>query len=75
MDEKKGIISRQTDMSDVEIEEKLKEFEGDVEKVIKNYMCPEKKINKEPIQSKNQLRYKLIRDMMDKASKDYLKKE
>lgn len=75
MDEKKNIIRRQTDMSDKKIEEKLEEFDGDIEKVIKDYMCPKKVEKKEDKQTTNQLRYKLIREMMDNASKHYLEKK
>ena len=75
MDDKKNIIRRQTDMSDEKIEEKLEEFKGDIEKVIKDYMCPKKVEQKQDKQTKNQLRYKLIREMMDNASKNYLEKK
>ena len=62
-------------MSDEKIKEELEKNEGDIEQVILNYMCPKKKESKKVPQTKNQLRYKLIRDMMDDASKEYLEKK
>ena len=75
MDEKIEIVSRQTDMSKEDITKQLKLYEGDVEKVIMNYMSPEKKEKKKETQTSNQLRYKLIRDFMDDAAREYLKKK
>ena len=73
--EKIEIISRQTDMSDEEIKKELEKNDGNIERVIKNYICPGKEKKREPIKSKNQLKYKLIRKMMDEASKEYEKKK
>ena len=72
--EKVEIIRRQTDMSEEEIKEELEKNDGNIETVIKNYICPGKEKKKEPTISKNQLKYKLIRTMMDDATKAYEKK-
>ena len=71
--EKVEIIRRQTDMSDEEIKQELEKNDGNIETVIKNYICPEKEKKKEQTISKNQLKYKLIRTMMDDATKAYEK--
>ena len=72
--EKINIIKRQTDYSEEIINEKLKIHNGNIEEVIKEYMGVEKKKEIKNL-SRNQIRYKEIRKMMDEAMRSYEKKK
>ena len=74
--EKVDVIKRQTDYSEETIKEKLLIYDGNIEKVIRDYIQPEKKeeIANKRI-TKNQTRYKEIRNMMDTAMKTYEEKK
>ena len=60
-EEKIAIIKRQTDYNEEKIQEKLKEFNGDVEKIIKEFHGISDEI-KETNMSSNQKIFKAIRD-------------
>ena len=74
--EKIDIIKRQTNYDEDTIKKKLTDFEGNIEKVILDYMGSDKK-DKSPEKriTKNQARYKEIRGMMDDAMRSYEKKK
>ena len=59
-----NIIKRQTDYTDKVVEEKLIEFEYDVENIIRDYMGIRPKVLPRE-KSANQERYKMIRESMD----------
>jgi len=64
-------IMSQTTYNEQEAREKLREFNGDFMKVLKNYMgIPDKKENKQ-IKSVNQEIYKQIRYSLDQTMKEY----
>jgi hypothetical protein len=67
-------IMSQTIYSEPEAREKLREFNGDFMKVLKDYMgIPDKKENKQ-IKSVNQEIYKQLRHTLDQTMKEYREK-
>jgi len=66
------IIKRQTDYSEEVIRKKLMDYDGNIEKVIMDYIKPEAGDDvREKVITKNQTRYKEIRGMMDEAMRNY----
>jgi len=66
------IIKRQTDYSEEVIRKKLMDYDGNIEKVIMDYIKPEGGDDvREKVITKNQTRYKEIRGMMDEAMRNY----
>jgi len=70
IEDKVQIVLRQTDYTEITVREKLKEFDYDHLKVIRNYLgLTEKKAL--PVKSVNQEIYKQLRSRLDDNMRDY----
>jgi len=63
------IVMRQTDYDSDTAKDKVKDFNGDIEGIVREFMNPPTK--KEPKKSINQEIYGQIRGLMDDAAKNY----
>ena len=73
--DKINMILRQTDYTENEAIDKLKEFDNDYILVIKNYLGINKKSISKPVNSVNQEIYKQLRYKLDSDISDYNKKK
>ena len=67
----RDVVMRQTDYNEQQSLDKIKEFNGDVAAIIREYMGISKNVEASPPKSTNQFIMSEIRNMMDDASARY----